>query len=97
MIAIVDYGMGNIRSVEKGFIKVGADVKITSDSEVIADADGIVLPGVGAFKDCMKNLERLNLIDLIVKEIQKGKPYLGICPDSRYYFQSLKSLVSVKA
>lgn len=79
MIAIVDYGMGNIRSVEKGFIKVGADVKITSDSKVIADADGIVLPGVGAFKDCMKNLERLNLIDLIVKEIQKGKPYLGIC------------------
>ena len=79
MIAIVDYGMGNIRSVEKGFIKVGADVRITSDSKVIADADGIVLPGVGALKDCMKNLDRLNLIDFIVKEIRKGKPYLGIC------------------
>ena len=79
MIAIVDYGMGNIRSVEKGFIKVGADVRITSDPKVIADAKGIVLPGVGAFKDCMKNLDKLDLIELIVKEVQKGKPFLGIC------------------
>ncbi|MDA8214569.1 MAG: imidazole glycerol phosphate synthase subunit HisH, partial [Nitrospiraceae bacterium] len=79
MIAIVDYGMGNIRSVEKGFIKAGADVRITADPKVIADAKGIVLPGVGAFKDCMKNLDKLNLLDSIVKEIRKGKPYLGIC------------------
>jgi glutamine amidotransferase len=79
MIAIVDYGMGNIRSVEKGFIKIGADVWITSDPKVIADAKGIVLPGVGAFRDCMKNLDNLKLLDFIVKEIQKGKPYLGIC------------------
>lgn len=79
MIAIVDYGMGNIRSVEKGFIKVGADVKITSDPKVLADAKGIVLPGVGAFRDCMKNLDNLKLLDSIAKEIQKGKPYLGIC------------------
>lgn len=79
MIAIVDYGMGNIRSVEKGFIKVGADVKIASDPKVIADAKGIVLPGVGAFRDCMKNLDNLKLLDSIAKEIQKGKPYLGIC------------------
>ncbi len=79
MIAIVDYGMGNIRSVEKGFIKVGADVRVTSDPAVIADSKGIVLPGVGAFKDCMKNLGNLNLLHTIVKEIQKGKPYLGMC------------------
>ncbi len=79
MIVIVDYGMGNIRSVEKGFIKVGADVRVTSDPAVIADSKGIVLPGVGAFKDCMKNLGNLNLLDTIVKEIQKGKPYLGMC------------------
>lgn len=79
MIAIVDYGMGNIRSVEKGFAKVGADVRITSDPKIIADAEGIVLPGVGAFRDCMKNLDNLKLLDSIVKEIQKGKPYLGIC------------------
>lgn len=79
MIAIVDYGMGNIRSVEKGFIKVGADVIVTSEPKVISNAKGIVLPGVGAFKDCMKNLDDLRLLDAIIKEIQKGKPYLGIC------------------
>jgi len=79
MIAIVDYGMGNIRSVEKGFLKVGADVKITSDAKVIGDASGIVLPGVGAFKDCMANLDKLSLIDVILSEIRKGKPFLGIC------------------
>ncbi len=79
MIAIVDYGMGNIRSVEKAFIKIGADVRITADPKVIADAKGIVLPGVGAFKDCMQNLDDLRLLDCIVREIGKGKPYLGIC------------------
>ncbi|MFA5353263.1 MAG: imidazole glycerol phosphate synthase subunit HisH [Thermodesulfovibrionales bacterium] len=79
MIAIVDYGMGNIRSVEKGFQKVGADVKVTADPAVIADAKGVVLPGVGAFRDCMKNLDDLRLLETIVKEIGKGKPYLGIC------------------
>ncbi len=79
MIAIVDYGMGNIKNVEKGFVKVGADVRVTSDPRVIANSKGIVLPGVGAFKNCMKNLYDLNLLDPIVKEIQKGKPYLGIC------------------
>jgi imidazole glycerol-phosphate synthase subunit HisH len=79
MIAIVDYGMGNIRSVEKGFLKVGADVRITADPKIIADAKGIVLPGVGAFKDCMANLDKLSLIDVILKEIKKGKPFLGIC------------------
>ncbi len=71
--------MGNIRSVEKGFLKVGADVRVTADPAVIADAKGIVLPGVGAFRDCMKNLDDLRLLDTIVREIGKGKPYLGIC------------------
>lgn len=79
MLAIVDYGMGNIRSVEKGFAKVGADVRVTDNPQVIADAQGIVLPGVGAFRDCMGNLDKLSLLDTIVKEIRKGKPYLGIC------------------
>ncbi|MDI6800593.1 MAG: imidazole glycerol phosphate synthase subunit HisH [Thermodesulfovibrionales bacterium] len=79
MIAIVDYGMGNIRSVEKGFLKVGADAMVTSNPKVISDAKAIVLPGVGAFKDCMKNLDDLKLLDTVVREIQKGKPYLGIC------------------
>jgi glutamine amidotransferase len=79
VIAIVDYGMGNIRSVEKGFLKIRADVKVTADPTVISNSKGIVLPGVGAFRDCMANLERLDLLELIKKEIGKGKPYLGIC------------------
>lgn len=79
MISIIDYGMGNIRSVEKAFLKIGADVKITSDPKLINDSDGIVLPGVGAFKDCMKNLDDLSLLEVITKNIKAGKPYLGIC------------------
>jgi glutamine amidotransferase len=79
MISIIDYGMGNLRSVEKGFLKVGVDVKVTSRPEDIESADGVVLPGVGAFKDCMKELKNLDLIEATVNAIKKGKPYLGIC------------------
>lgn len=79
MIAIVDYGMGNLRSVEKGFLKVGIDVAVTNKPEIIEKADGIVLPGVGAFKDCMRELSNLGLTDAIVNAIRNGKPYLGIC------------------
>jgi len=79
MIAVVDYGMGNLRSVEKGFLKVGVDAVVTNEPEVIDKADGVVLPGVGAFRDCMRELTNLKLIDVIVKAIEKGKPYLGIC------------------
>jgi len=79
MIAIIDYGMGNLRSVEKGFLKVGADAKVTSKPEDVLRADGVVLPGVGAFRDCMGELNNLNLIHAVVDTIQKGKPYLGIC------------------
>jgi len=79
MIAIIDYGMGNLRSVEKGFLKVGVDVRVTNRAEDVRNADGIVLPGVGAFKDCMKELTHLALTDPVVDAIKKGKPYLGIC------------------
>lgn len=79
MIAIVDYGMGNLRSVEKGFLKVGVDAKITSDPLSIDNASAVVLPGVGAFRDCMKNLAGANLISSIISSINKGKPFLGIC------------------
>ncbi|MBI5666038.1 MAG: imidazole glycerol phosphate synthase subunit HisH [Nitrospirae bacterium] len=79
MIAIVDYGMGNLRSVEKGFQKVGIDVKVTNRPGDIESAAGVVLPGVGAFKDCMRELQNLDLIDAVVAAINKGKPYLGIC------------------
>ncbi|GMR03282.1 MAG: imidazole glycerol phosphate synthase subunit HisH [Thermodesulfovibrionia bacterium] len=79
MIAIVDYGMGNLRSVEKGFRKVGVNTTVTNKPEVIENADGVVLPGVGAFRDCMKELTSLKLVDAVVKAIKKNKPYLGIC------------------
>ncbi len=79
MIAIVDYGMGNLRSVQKGFEKVGYTAVITGDPNMVMDADAIVLPGVGAFRDCMKNLEKAGLIDPIKEFINRGKPFLGIC------------------
>lgn len=79
MIAIVDYGMGNLRSVEKGFLKMGIDARIVSDTGSIDDARGIVLPGVGAFRDCIKNLTEARLTDAIIRSVKKGKPFLGIC------------------
>jgi len=79
MIAIVDYGMGNLRSVEKGFKKVGVDAMVTSSPKDVENAKGVVLPGVGAFRDCIRNLTDLSLTETIAKSIQKGKPYLGIC------------------
>lgn len=71
--------MGNLRSVEKGFERIGADVRVVSDKNSANDADGIVLPGVGAFKDCMRHLGELDLIDTIKANIASGKPFLGIC------------------
>jgi glutamine amidotransferase len=79
MIAIVDYGMGNLRSVEKGFKKVGVEAAVTSDPGIVDNATAIVLPGVGAFRDCIRNLTDLSLTESIVRSIEKGKPYLGIC------------------
>jgi glutamine amidotransferase len=79
MIAIVDYGMGNLRSVEKGFHHEGIDASITSNSADVDNAKGVVVPGVGAFRDCMKNLANMGLTDSVMKSIEKGKPFLGIC------------------
>ncbi len=79
MIAIIDYGMGNLRSVEKGFLKVGVDAKVVTDPRSVNNAEAIVLPGVGAFRDCMRNLDRMKLIEPILKSVRNGKPYLGIC------------------
>jgi glutamine amidotransferase len=79
MIAIIDYGMGNLRSVQKGFERVGHEAVVTSDAKTILSAGKVVLPGVGAFPDCMRNLEQYNLIDAVHKTIKSGKPFLGIC------------------
>ena len=78
-IVIIDYGMGNLRNVQKGFEWVGFEAKVTRSKKEIGGASAIVLPGVGAFKDCMENLERYGLIEPLLQSIGKGKPYLGIC------------------
>jgi imidazole glycerol phosphate synthase glutamine amidotransferase subunit len=79
MIVIIDYGMGNLKSVSKAFLKLGEDVKVSSLPEDVDNADAIVLPGVGAFGDCMRNLSLKGLIEPVIRAIEKGKPYLGIC------------------
>jgi glutamine amidotransferase len=79
MIAIIDYGMGNLRSVQKGFERVGREAVVTSDAKTILSEGKVVLPGVGAFPDCMRNLEQNGLIDVVHQTIKSGKPFLGIC------------------
>jgi glutamine amidotransferase len=78
-IVIIDYGMGNLRNVQKGFEKIGLKAQLTRNKKEIERASAIVLPGVGAFKDCMENLEGYGLVDPLLRSIEKGKPYLGIC------------------
>src|SRR5579864_2252352 len=78
-IVIVDYGMANLRSVQKGFEKVGHAAEITSDPNRLAEADKLVLPGVGAFRDAIAKLNETGLSAPIVGHIQAGKPFLGIC------------------
>ena len=78
-IVIIDYGMGNLRNVQKGFERAGFEARVTRSKKEIGGASGLVLPGVGAFRDCMENLERYGLVEPILRSIEKGKPFLGIC------------------
>ena len=79
MIAIVDYGMGNLRSVQKGLERVGCKAQVTRDPEQIVCAQAVVLPGVGAFNACMENLRRFGLVEPIRQVVLQKKPFLGIC------------------
>ena len=87
MIAVIDYGVGNLFSVEKALLHSGAEVEVTHDAERIAAAEKLVLPGVGAFGDCMKRLEATGLIPVIRHEIEAGKPLLGICVGLQILFE----------
>ena len=87
MIAVIDYGVGNLFSVEKALAHVGAEVEVTHEAGKIAQADKLVLPGVGAFGDCMKRLEATGLIPVILREIREGKPLLGICVGLQILFE----------
>lgn len=78
-IAIIDYGMGNLHSAAKAFEKIGAKVTVTCDPAEVRRADQVVLPGVGAFGDCMNNLNQRGLAPVIHEVIAAGKPFLGIC------------------
>ena len=87
MLAIIDYGMGNLRSVQKGFERVGQEAVISGDPAVIASADKVVLPGVGAFEDAMTELKRRELIGPILDTIEADKPFLGICLGLQLLFE----------
>ena len=87
MIAIVDYGMGNRRSVEKALEHVGARPVITADHETIRSADGVILPGVGAFPEAMRNVMRLGLDEVLRERAASGAPVLGICLGLQLLFE----------
>ena len=79
MIAIIDYGMGNLRSVQKACEYVGYDARITADKQTIRDASHVILPGVGAARDALQNLRERGLFDEAIRAAESGKPFLGIC------------------
>jgi len=87
MLILIDYGMGNLRSVSKALEKVGFSVKVSSDPEEVKKAEVLVLPGVGAFRDAMENLRKLGLLKEILRHIERGKPYMGICLGLQLLFE----------
>lgn len=87
MIAIVDYGVGNLFSLRSSFAAIGIDAVATSDPEVIKNAEKIILPGVGAFEDAAKKLSETGLGELVIKEARQGKPVLGICLGMQMLFE----------
>ncbi|HSE83685.1 MAG TPA: imidazole glycerol phosphate synthase subunit HisH [Thermodesulfobacteriota bacterium] len=96
MIAIVDYGMGNLRSVKKAFEKLGFAANVTRNPEEILRSSGLVLPGVGAFGDCMKNLGEYDLVKPIKSFIETGKPFLGICLGLQLLFEESEESPGVR-
>jgi len=87
MIALIDYGAGNVRSVHKALETVGAEVRLTRDADSISDTEKIVLPGVGAFGDCMASLRRARLVDALRQAVEQGKLLLGICVGMQVLFE----------
>ncbi len=96
MLAIIDYGAGNLRSVQKACELLGAEAVITSSASVIEQADHVILPGVGAFGDCMQSLKKTGLVDTVKKVAQSGKPFLGICLGMQLLFDSSEETPGVE-
>jgi len=92
MIAILDYGMGNLRSVQKAFERVGATAVVTDDPGALDAARGVILPGVGAFGDAMANLRARRLIDPLLRQVAGGKPLLGICLGMQLLFDESEEM-----
>ncbi|KAA3646590.1 MAG: imidazole glycerol phosphate synthase subunit HisH [Chloroflexi bacterium] len=92
MITIIDYGVGNLRSVHKAFRAVGAEAMISSSKEDILKADKVVLPGVGSFGDGMAGLQERELVEPVKAMIAQGKPFLGICVGMQLLFESSDEL-----
>jgi imidazole glycerol-phosphate synthase subunit HisH len=97
VIALIDYGSGNLRSVHKALLKVGADVRIARRPEEMADARAVVLPGVGAFDDCIQALQKQALLEASRQFIQTGRPFLGICVGYQALFEKSEEFNSCSA
>ena len=97
MIALVDYDSGNLRSVEKALLKVGADVRVTRQPEALKDASAVVLPGVGAFDDCLNAMRKQELLAAIKDFIRAGRPFLGICVGYQALFERSEEFNSCAA
>ena len=97
MIALLDYGSGNLRSVHKSLLKVGADVRLVQHPDEIGDASGLVLPGVGAFDDCIAALRKQELLEAAKNFITTGKPFLGICVGYQALFERSEEFNSCAA
>jgi len=97
VIALIDYGSGNLRSVHKALLKVGAEVRIARRPEEMADARAVVLPGVGAFDDCIQALDRQELLEASRKFMQSGRPFLGICVGYQALFEKSEEFNSCAA
>lgn len=97
MIALIDYGSGNLRSVQKALLKVGADVRIAQVPAQMQDAAAVVLPGVGAFDDCIHALEKQQLLEATGRFIRSGRPFLGICVGYQALFERSEEFNSCAA
>src|SRR5436305_5564966 len=97
MIALLDYGSGNLRSVQKALLKVGADVGLITGPEGLKEARAAVLPGVGAFDDCISAMQKQKLLEGVKRFIETGKPFLGICVGYQALFEKSEEFNSCAA
>ena len=97
MIALLDYGAGNVRSVQKALTAAGGDVQLVPNPETVGQADAVVLPGVGAFDDCINAMQRQELFEAARAFVSTGKPFLGICVGYQALFEKSEEFNSCAA